>query len=178
MVEAFRGLPGIHKGFVNGLLNDPSRVRDPNKVTSTEGAQVEQDASKAVKAALLISGADKQRYRKPKDKLANNYLLGTDQNPNTFDKALCILGNYQTSNSSMPPYRGNPNNTGVAFLQQGGRRGGGQGHGGCGRGNAAGGGGNTPGEDAPRLRTWQMWQRQCSRRWREYPRGRCWRRYK
>ena len=67
-------MPGIHKGFVNGLLNDPSRVRDPNKVTSTEGAQVEQDASKAVKAALLISGADKQRYRKLKDKLANNYL--------------------------------------------------------------------------------------------------------
>jgi hypothetical protein len=69
---------------VNGLLNDPSRVRDPSNMMSTERAQAEQDASKAVKAALLISGADKQRYRKLKDKLANNYLLGMDQNPNTF----------------------------------------------------------------------------------------------
>ncbi len=74
MVKAFGGLPGIHKGLVNGLLKNASRVRDPNNVTSTERAQAEQDASKAVKAPLLISRADKQRYGKLKDKLANNYL--------------------------------------------------------------------------------------------------------
>jgi hypothetical protein len=55
---------------------------------------------------------------------------------NTFDKALCILGNYQTSKSSAP-FRASQDNTGVAFLQQGGR--GGQGSlGGCRRGTGRG----------------------------------------
>ena len=57
---------------------------------------------------------------KLKDKLANNYLLGMDQYPDTFDKAMHILRNYQTSRVNMP-YRGNPNDTGVAFLQRGGQ---------------------------------------------------------
>jgi hypothetical protein len=58
---------------------------------------------------------DKRQYWKLKDELANNYLLGMDQYPDTFNKAVRILGNYQTSRVNMP-YRANPNNTGVAFL--------------------------------------------------------------
>ena len=81
-----------------------------------------------MKAALLISGADRRKYGKLKDELANNYLLGTDQYPDTFEKALRILGNYL-------PYRPNPNDTGVAFLQRGGRGGRGTGRGGQGRGD-------------------------------------------
>jgi hypothetical protein len=77
-------------------------------------------ANEAVKAALLISGADRRKYGKLKDELANNYLLGTDQDPNTFNKAVRILGNYQTTRVGMP-YKASPNNTGVAFLQQGGQ---------------------------------------------------------
>jgi len=68
-----------------------------------------------VKAALLISGADRRKYGKLKDELANNYLLGTDQYPDTFEKALRILGNNQTTTNSLP-YRLSPNDTGVAFL--------------------------------------------------------------
>ena len=45
--------------------------------------KVGEDAMEAVKAALLISGADKTRFGQLKDKLANNYLLGTDQYPDT-----------------------------------------------------------------------------------------------
>ncbi len=41
-----------------------------------------------MKAALLISGADKQRYGRLKEDLANNYLLGSNQYPDTFEKAL------------------------------------------------------------------------------------------
>ena len=47
--------------------------------TTMEIREAEEDASKVVKAALLISGADKTRFGWLKDKLANNYLLGTDQ---------------------------------------------------------------------------------------------------
>ncbi len=85
-------------------------------------AEAKETVCKVVKAAHLISSADKWQYGKLRDELANNYLLGTDQYPNTFDKALCILGNHQTSKSSTP-FRASPDDTGVAFLQRGGRGG-------------------------------------------------------
>ncbi len=80
--------------------------------------KAEETANKAVKGALLISGADKCQFGKLKDKLANNYLLGTDQYPDTSNKALQILGNYQNTRGGMQ-YRANLNDTGVAFLQRG-----------------------------------------------------------
>jgi hypothetical protein len=111
-------------------------VNNVHNVTPKEHAEAKETACKAVKAAMLISGMDKQQYGKLRDELANNYLLGTNQYPDTFDKALGILGNYQTSKSSAP-FRASQDDTGVAFLQ---RRGcGGQGsHGGRGRGTGRG----------------------------------------
>ena len=102
--------------------------------TAQERSDAEEASSEAVKAALLISGADRRKYGKLKDELANNYLLGTDQYPDTFEKALRILGNNQTTTNSLP-YRLSPNDTGVAFLQRGGRDGRGAGRGGQGRGD-------------------------------------------
>ncbi len=90
-------------------------MNDVNKVTPKERREAEETACKVVKAALLISSADKRQYSKLKDKVANNYLLGTDQYPDKFDKVLRILGNYQTSKSSIP-FRASLDNTGVAFL--------------------------------------------------------------
>jgi hypothetical protein len=49
------------------------------KPTDQEIAKAEDDSCKAVKVALLVSGANKQQYGKLKDELANNYLLGSDQ---------------------------------------------------------------------------------------------------
>jgi len=60
-----------------------------------EQHEAEEEVTKAVKAALLISSADKRRYGRLKEQQANNYLLGTDQYPNTLEKASRILGNYQ-----------------------------------------------------------------------------------
>jgi hypothetical protein len=120
-VEAFEGSPGVHKGLVEGLIRTPEQVADPNNVTEDELAAVEAKVSEAVKGALLISSTNKRRYGKLKDKLANSYLLGSDQYPNTFDKATRILGNYQTMSRPAPPYKPCSNNTGVVFLQQGGR---------------------------------------------------------
>ncbi len=103
-------------------MKDRIRFVDSATPTKEEMAKVENEANKAVKAALLISGADKQRYRELTDKLANNYLFGTDQYPNTYKKAMRILGNYQMSRNMMP-YHTSPNNTRVAFCQRGGRGG-------------------------------------------------------
>jgi hypothetical protein len=125
-VEAFSGSPGIHKGLVDGLLKEPGRVANPANITANKRKATEGEAIESVKAALLISGAEKHRYGKLKDKLANNYLLGTDQYPDTFDKALRILGNYQTTRPNMP-FRGNGPEAGLAFIQRGGRRGRGRG---------------------------------------------------
>ncbi len=63
--------------------------------TTAQIKDAKETGSKADKAALLISGADKHQFAKLKDELAINYLLGMDQYPNTFDKALQIFGNYQ-----------------------------------------------------------------------------------
>jgi hypothetical protein len=109
------------------------------KPTDQENAKAEDDSCEAVKATLLVSGANKRRYGKLKDELGNNYLLGSNQYPDTFEKAMRILGSYQVGKTSMP-FRASPNNTGVAFIQRGGR--GGQGRGGQGKGAGR---GNTPG---------------------------------
>jgi hypothetical protein len=53
-----------------------------------------------VKAAILISGANKVRYWWLKEQLATNYLLSTNQYPNTFEKEMIILGNYQGAKPS------------------------------------------------------------------------------
>jgi hypothetical protein len=119
-VEAFGGSPGVHKGLVDGLLSDMTQVNNVRNPTNQEIAKAENDSCKAVKATLLISGADKRRYGKLKDKLANNYLLGSDQYPDTFKKAMHILDICQVGKTSVP-FRASPNNTGVAFIQQGGR---------------------------------------------------------
>ena len=95
MVEAFGVSPGVHKGLVEVLVKNPtSQVNDVNNVTPKECREAEETACEAVKAALLISSADKRQYGKLKDELANNYLLGTDQYPDMFNKVLRILGNY------------------------------------------------------------------------------------
>jgi hypothetical protein len=119
MVEAFGGLPGVHKGLVDGLLKQPGQVSDKDNIRDDERKSEEEEANELVKAALLISGAEKRRYGKLKDELANNYLLGTNQYPNTFDKVLRILVNYQTTIPNMPS-RGNGPKSGLAFIQQGG----------------------------------------------------------
>ena len=68
---------------------------------------------------LLISGADHRQNGALKDALASNYLLGSDQYPDTLEKAQRILSNYQTTRVTTP-FKPSPNDTGVAFLQKGG----------------------------------------------------------
>jgi hypothetical protein len=87
-VEAFGGSPGVHEGLVRGILSNIMQGTTP---TAQERSDAEEASSEAVKAALLISSADRHKYGKIKDELANNYLLGTDQYPDTFEKALCIF---------------------------------------------------------------------------------------
>ncbi len=72
-----------------------------------------------MKVALLISGANKARYRRLKEQLANNYLLGTDQYPNTLEKTTRILGNYQGTRPSQFGWQKRKGG-GLAFIQKGG----------------------------------------------------------
>ena len=77
------------------LLAEPGRIADVNNITDIERTEAETQTSDAVKAALLISGADKRRYGGLKNDLGNNYLMGADQYPETTDKARVLLGNYK-----------------------------------------------------------------------------------
>ncbi len=60
-------------------------MRNPSNITNAEQTPAEEEVADAVKAALLISGDDKRRYGRLKEQLANNYLLGTDQYPDTLE---------------------------------------------------------------------------------------------
>ncbi len=125
-VEAFGGSPGVHKGLTDTILKVVVPTQEVAMAAQVKAA--EEESSKKVKAALHISGANRRHYRGLKDSLANNYLLGSNQYPDTFGKAMHILGNYQTMKVSTP-YRAIPNNTGVAYLQRGGWGGRGAGRG-------------------------------------------------
>jgi hypothetical protein len=109
-VEAFGGSTGVHKGLTEGLIKASRWVADPNNITEDKLPAVKAEAS-AIKVAILISGVDRRRYRKLKDKLTNSYLLGSDQYPDTFHKAMRILGNYQTTSRPALPYKLSRNNT-------------------------------------------------------------------
>jgi hypothetical protein len=99
-------------------------VIDPSNITKDERTEAKEEVVDSVKAALLISGADKQRYGRLKEQLANNFLLGMDQYPDTLEKASRILGNYQVAKGSPFGDRRNANkNGGLAFIQQGARTG-------------------------------------------------------
>ena len=94
--EAFGASPGIHRGLVEGwLLAEPGCIVEINNITNTERAEAETQTSDAVKAALLISGANKRRYGGLKNDLGKNYLLETDQYPDTTEKSRVLLGNYK-----------------------------------------------------------------------------------
>ncbi len=58
-VEAFGGSPCLHKGMVDALMKATSRFADPGAPTKEKMAKARNKANKAVKAALLISEADK-----------------------------------------------------------------------------------------------------------------------
>ena len=61
-VEAFGGSPGLHKGMIEALAKDATRFANAGAPTEDEITKMENEANKAVKTALLISGANKQQY--------------------------------------------------------------------------------------------------------------------
>ncbi len=118
-VEAFEGLPGMQKGLIDRLLKPLGRGWDPDIVTAKEFEAAENEVAKAVKAVLLISGANKVRYWQLKEQLATNYLLGTNQYPNTIEKATIIVGNYQGAKPSQPGGDQRNEGGGLALIQRG-----------------------------------------------------------
>ena len=50
----------MHKGLVDGLLSNTTLVSNMHNRTDKEIVNAEEDSCEAVKAALLISGPDKQ----------------------------------------------------------------------------------------------------------------------
>ena len=96
------------------------RQRGPqwrHRIIDIERTEAETQASDAVKGAVLISGADKRIYGWLKNDIGNNYIMGTDQYPDTTEKARVLLVNYK------PPHqqqRHQPRDDGgVAFIQRG-----------------------------------------------------------
>ncbi len=116
-VETSDGSPHVHKGMIDAVLHYPARVNKVDNPTEAESGKAREVAPEAIKAALLISGVNKRRYGWLKDNLANKYLLGMNQYPDTFEKVQYILGNYHISKNSLPFKAGA--SKGIVFIQQG-----------------------------------------------------------
>ena len=61
--KAFGGSPGVHEGLVRGILND---TMQGTTLTTKKRSDAEEASSEAVKLALLISGADRDKYESRK----------------------------------------------------------------------------------------------------------------
>ena len=107
------------------MLAEPGRIYNVNNITDIEQKEAETQKSDVVKAALLISGAEKRRYGGLKNDLGNNYLIGKDKYPDTTDKSRVLLGNYKPP---LQQQRHQPRDDGgVAFIQRGRENSGGRG---------------------------------------------------
>ena len=116
--KAIGASPGIHRGLVEGwLFAKPGHIADVNNITDIERTEAETQTSDAVKAALLISGAEKRRYGGLKNDLGNNYIMGTDKYPDTTEKARGLLGNYK--HPRLQQFHQPRDDGGVAFIQRG-----------------------------------------------------------
>ena len=99
------------------MIAKPGRITDINNITDAEREEAETETTDAVKAALLISGADKRRYGGLNNDLGNNYLLGTYQYPDTAEKARVLLGKYKPP---LQQQRHHPRDDGgFAFIHKG-----------------------------------------------------------
>ena len=82
---AFGASPGGHAGLVAGVIATADWVVDRDAPTGPESARAVEETTESVKAAMIISGADRKRYGQLKLDLANDYLLGTNQYPDTLE---------------------------------------------------------------------------------------------
>ena len=99
---AFGASPGAHVGLVAGVIATADWVQDRDAPTPNESARAGAESTESVKAAMIISGADRKRYGQLKLDLANDYLLGTDQYPDTLEKAVNLLSNYRGAQLQTP----------------------------------------------------------------------------
>ena len=98
-------------------------------ITADERARAVRESSEAVAAALLVGGANRNRYGTLKKELANDCLKGDDNYPTTIEDARNLINNYE------PLYRPVPqprflHDEGVAMAQRGSDAGRGSGTGG------------------------------------------------
>ena len=139
--ESFGGTPGHHQGLLTAALT--TLAQNPNQPSDTEKKTAVGQVVDAVKGAMFLSGADQKRFGTLKRDLHNDYLMGSDNYPDSLDRAVRLLENYEGPRQPWRP-AGNPGGE-LAFVQQGSPgRGRGRGQrraqGGSGGGNAAAGG--------------------------------------
>ncbi len=115
VVEAYGGEFGNKPGYINDILQNVIRARDPDNPTAEERSEARESLQDNMMAALLISGADNGHYRTLKMELRNLYGQGQDNYPRTLAKVLDVLNGYQNP-SGQYVGRGLPGG-GLAFAQ-------------------------------------------------------------
>ena len=84
----------MNEDLVINMLATEDWVENYDNTTANERVRAVRETIESVKAAMVISGADKRRYGQLKLNLANDCILGTDQYPDNLEKAVNLLTNY------------------------------------------------------------------------------------
>ncbi|KAL7470808.1 hypothetical protein ACHAXS_011072 [Conticribra weissflogii] len=91
------------------------------KATSEQRDKALEISKNRYLALLFLSNADGNRYKKLRDDLANQYLMGADNYPKTLEQAVKLLNNYRSGVPRFKPRAGR-NDENVAFVQEGGEK--------------------------------------------------------
>ncbi len=101
-VGAFGGSSRVHKGLVEGLLRDPTCISNVKNVSKAEHTKAKEDACEAVKATLLISGADKCRYGSSKISLSKIIWWGLTYILTYLTRFYAFWGTMRQANQATP----------------------------------------------------------------------------
>ncbi len=99
VVEAYGGQFGNEIGYLDYMLTNNVRPRDPCNPTEQELDTAQAILRDSMMAAMLILGADNTRLPSLKMELWNQYSQGQDNYPRKMARALDILNGYQNPNT-------------------------------------------------------------------------------
>ena len=115
-VESYGGEWGQEPGLICMKL-DAAGVADPDKQTADELEEAKLASREDFLAMMLLSGANKGRFWKLREDLANDYTKGRDNYPSTVDGMLHSLNNYKLPKQQRHLW--DPEDR-LAFVKQGG----------------------------------------------------------
>jgi hypothetical protein len=120
VIEEYRGA-GLLTYFSNMVKKElMTKSIDMDKATTDEMKEAKKTVRKKFLAALMLNGPNHEKYGELKRSMAENYVTGTSEYPESPEVVLCILNAYVPPlgwNRRIKQDAGNPSDEGAMFAQ-------------------------------------------------------------